>query len=169
MRAFALLVALLIAPHALGAEAAAVSVEGLARASDSVVRGRVTKIAATLSADRRRVYSLVDVAVAARWRGVSARSVQVIVPGGVAGGIAQRVDGAPSFSQGEEVVLFLNRAEAGAYRVNGLAQGKFALEGPTAAPDLSHTTFIAQRIAAGERRAEAMSTAELERRVRSVP
>ncbi|BDG09234.1 hypothetical protein [Anaeromyxobacter paludicola] len=169
MRPLALAAVLLMAAPALATEAVAVSVEGLARASDAVVRGRVTRLGATLSPDRRRVYTIVDLAVTARWRGKPAGSLQVIVPGGTVGDLTQRVDGAPELAKGEDVVLFLDRAEAGAYRVNGLAQGKFAVKGQTASPDLSHTNFITQRIAAGERRAEAMSTAELERRVRSVP
>ena len=52
------------------------------------------------------------------------------------GGIGQRVDGAPAFAGGEEVVVFLNRAEAGGYRVAGLAQGKFSVAGMNATPDL---------------------------------
>ena len=163
------LAALLVASPALGAEAAAVSVEGLARASDAVVRGQVRKITATLSPDGRRVFTLVDVDVATTWRGKSLGALRVIVPGGEAGGIGQRVDGAPAFGEGEEVVVFLHRAEAGGYRVAGLAQGKFSVAGMNAAPDLSRMRMVAEQVKPGERRAEGMSVAELERRVRSVP
>jgi hypothetical protein len=41
--------------------------------------------------------------------------------------------------------------------------------GLSASPDLTHTRFIAEAVQAGERRAEGMSVAELEQRVRSVP
>jgi len=169
MKRSLLLAALLVASPALGAEAAAVSVEGLARASDTVVRGQVRKITPTLSADGRRVFTLVDVEVAATWRGGSLVTVRVIVPGGEAGGIGQRVEGAPSFGEGEDVVVFLHRAEAGGFRVAGLAQGKFSVAGLNAAPDLSHTRFVASLVQPGERRVEGMSVGELERRVRSVP
>jgi len=169
MRNLILLAALLGAAPALGAEAVALSVEGLARSSDAVVRGQVRKTTPTLSADGRRIFTLVDVEVASTWRGQAAATVRVIVPGGIMGAIGQRVDGAPSFAEGEEVVVFLNRAEAGGHRVAGLAQGKFSVAGTSAAPDLTHTRFVDRQVKAGERAAEPMPVAELERRVRSVP
>ena len=161
--------ALLAATPALGAEAVALSVEALARASDAVVRGQVKKLAVTTSPDGLRIFTLADVEVAATWRGGAARTVQVIVPGGVLGRIGQRVDGVPAFAEGEEVVVFLTQAEVGGYRVAGLAQGKFSVAGVSAAPDTSHLRISTRQVAAGERPAEAMPLAELERRVRSVP
>jgi hypothetical protein len=169
MRIPVLLASLLLAMPALGAEAAAVSVEGLARASDTVVRGQVRKITPTLSQDGKRIYTLVDLDVSSTWRGQRLASAQVIVPGGIVGGIGQRVEGVPGFAGGEEVVVFLQQAEAGGYRVAGLAQGKFSVAGLNASPDLSHVRFVSQAVPAGERRAEGMSVAELEQRVRSVP
>lgn len=168
LRLGAPLALLLLAAPARGAQALSVSVEGLARASDAVVRGQVQAISSTVSEDGRRVFTLVDVVVADAWRGAPGRTVRVIVPGGVAGAIGQRVEGAPAFAEGEEVVVFLHRAEAGGWRVAGLAQGKFSVAGPAATPDLSHTRFLGRQLASGERAAEAMPVAELERRVRSV-
>ena len=101
------------------------------------------------------------------WRGTPAARVTVVVPGGVVGPIGQRVDGAPAFAKGEEVVVFLSAAEAGAFRVTGLAQGKFSVRDGAAQPDLAHVSFVPAPLRAGERRAEAMDVAELERRVRS--
>lgn len=169
MRTSLVLAALLAAAPALGAEAVALSVEGLARASDAVVRGQVKRLEATASPDGLRIYTLVDVQVAATWRGGAAGTVRVIVPGGVMGRIGQRVDGAPAFAEGEEVVVFLNAAEAGAFRVTGLAQGKFSVAGVTAAPDTRQLRISTRQVAAGERPSEAMPLADLERRVRSVP
>ena len=169
MRKSLFLAAILMASPAFGAEATALSVEGLTRASDSVVRGQVRKMTSMLSDDGRRIFTLVDVDDTSTWRGDRVASVQVIVPGGVVGGIGQRVDGAPTFAGGEEVVVFLNRAEAGGYRVAGLAQGKFSVAGMNASPELSRTHMVAERIGPGEHRAEGMSVADLERLVRSVP
>jgi len=169
MRKSLFLAALLAATPALGAEAVALSVEGLTRVSDTVVRGQVRKMTSVLSDDGRRIYTLVDVDVSSTWRGDRVASAQLIIPGGVVGGIGQRVDGAPTFGGGEEVVVFLNRAEAGGYRVAGLAQGKFSVAGMNAAPDLSRTHMVAVQMEPGERLAEGMNVAELERRVRSVP
>jgi hypothetical protein len=169
MRAILLLPALLCASPSLAAEATALSVEGLARGSHVVVRGQVLNQTVTASPDGRRLHTLVDVRVASAWRGPGVSLVRVIVPGGILGEVGQRVDGAPAFAPGEEVVLFLHRAEAGGHRVTGMAQGKFSVAGAQARPDLSHLRFAAVAVQAGERRAEAMSLAELERRVRSVP
>jgi hypothetical protein len=169
MRTLSILAALLVATPALGAEAVALSVEGLARSSDAVVRGTVRQATSALSADGRRVFTFVDVDVEETWRGQDRRTVRVIVPGGEAGGIGQLVDGAPTFAGGEDVVVFLNAAEAGGFRVAGLAQGKFRVTASRAVPDLSRTNMAASLVAEGERPAEAMSLAELEQRVRSVP
>ena len=168
MKTTLLLAALLAATPALGAEAEALSVESLARGSDAVVRGQVARLSTTTSPGGR-IYTVAEVEVSATWRGAAGRTVKVIVPGGVVGNVGQRVDGAPALAAGEEVVLFLGAAETGAYRVAGLAQGKFSVAGVSAAPDTSHLRISARQVAAGERPAEAMPVAELERRVRSVP
>jgi hypothetical protein len=169
MRKLTILAALLAASPALAAEAVALSVEGLTRSSDAVVRGTVREATSALSADGRRVFTFVDVDVEETWRGQDRRTVRVIVPGGEVGEIGQRVDGAPRFAVGEDVVVFLNGAEAGAFRVAGLAQGKFRVAAARATPDLSHTVMSASLVAEGERASESMSLAELEQRVRSVP
>ncbi|SRR6266536_1792222 len=144
------------------------SVEELARSSQAVVRGRVARVASRWSEDQRRIFTYVDLDVSSAWRGAPGSRVTIIVPGGVVGGMGQRVDGAPGFAKGEDVVAFLSEAEEGAYRVTGLAQGKFKVEGSAARPDVSHVSFVEAPLRAGERRAEAMDVAELERRVRSV-
>jgi hypothetical protein len=168
MRTLLALLMLLPAIPARATLAAPASVEELARSSQAVVRGRVARVASRWSEDQRRIFTYVDVDVASAWRGAPGPRATVIVPGGIVGGIGQRVDGAPGFAKGEEVVLFLSEAEEGAYRVTGLAQGKFKVDGGAARPDVSHIGFVERPLRAGERRAEAMDLAELERRVRSV-
>ncbi len=147
------------------AVAVPVSVEDLARGSDAVVRGRVARVTSRWIG--RRIFSFAEVDAATVWRGSSQSRVTVITPGGVVGNIGQQVDGAASFGEGEEVVLFLARAEGGAFRVAGLRQGKFLLDRGVARPDLAQTTFVAAPLKAGERRSEEMGVDELERRVRS--
>ncbi|MFL5260934.1 MAG: hypothetical protein ACJ79E_10775 [Anaeromyxobacteraceae bacterium] len=144
------------------------TVEDLARSSDAVVRGKVQSVSARWAEDQRRIFTYVEVAPTSVWRGAAPARVTVMVPGGIVGGIGQRVDGAPGFSKGEEVVVFLSGAEAGAFRVTGLAQGKFSVDGAAARPQLSKVTFAPRAgLAAGERLVEQMDVAELERRVRS--
>lgn len=167
-RALCLLAALALARPAAAALAVPASVEDLARASDAVVRGKVARVTARWTADQKRIFTFAEVETAAVWRGSAAARVSVAVPGGEVGGIGQRVDGAPRFGEGEEVVLFLGKAEAGHYRVRGLAQGKFTVVAGQATPDLAHTELVpGAALKAGERRAEGMAVDELERRVRA--
>jgi len=161
------LVVLLASGPALAALAVPASVEELARSSDAVVRGRVVKVAARWSSDGKRFSTYAEVEPSSVWRGSAPPRVTVVVPGGVVGNIGQRVDGAPAFAEGEEVVLFV--AAAGpAFRVQGLAQGKFAVVNGVARPDLSHVGFVDRpALRAGERRVEVMAVEELEQRVRA--
>jgi hypothetical protein len=169
MKVVVLLSALAAALPARASQAVAASVEDLARASPLVLRARVARVSARWSEDHRRIFTYVDLEPASAWRGSASGPVTVLVPGGEVGPVGQRVDGAPAFAPGEEVVVFLHRAEAGTHRVTGMAQGKFAVEGGVARLDVSHLTLVPARIRPGERRAEAMPLAELEARVRSVP
>ena len=169
MKRLIMLAALVLAFPALGAEALTASVEGLARASDVVAQGRVRRVTTQLSNDGARVFTHVEVDTGSVWRGTAPPKLTIIVPGGEVGRIGQRVDGAASFDPGEVVVVFLGRAEAGAYRVTGMAQGKFSVVGGTARPDLAGLRRMPAQPRPGERVAEPMSVDELERRVRSTP
>lgn len=157
---------LLAALPAAGAQAVAVSVEELARASDVVLRGSVVSATPRRSEDRRRVLTWFAVRTAATLRGSAPALVQVVVPGGVEGDLGQRMDAAPTLAVGEDVIVFLSRAGPEAFHVTGLAQGKFAVAGAAARPDLSQLTFVRTSVRPGERRAEEMPLGELERRVR---
>jgi hypothetical protein len=163
----ATLLLLALAAPARAALAVPASVEELARASEAVVRGKVASARAHWSSDGLRIFTTVEVEVAATWRGAAPARVQVRVPGGVVGDLGQRVDGMATFAEGEEVVVFLARpGAAGPYQVAGVAQGKFVVAAGQARPDLSHTAFVEAPLRPGERRAGPMDVAELERRVR---
>jgi hypothetical protein len=143
------------------------SVEALARGSDLVVRGLVERRTSRWSVDSRRIFTFVEVRPTCAWKGRATGPVTVLVPGGVVGRIGQRVDGAPAMEEGEEVVLFLKQAEASTWRVEGLAQGKFRVDGLVARPELSGTVVLpGPPPGADERLAEPMALEELERRVR---
>jgi hypothetical protein len=163
------LLVLLAAAPARAMLAVPATVEDLTRSSDAVVRGKVASVSARWSEDQRRIFTYVEVERASVWRGAAPARVTVLVPGGVVGNIGQRVDGAPGFAKGEEVVVFLSSAEVGAFRVTGLAQGKFSVQSGAARPQLTRVSFVPRAsLRAGERLAEEMDVAELERRVRSV-
>ena len=160
------LVWLLAAAHpASAATFVTTSVEELARSSDAVVRGRVLATASRVTADRRRVMTDVDIAVDAAWRGAPGSTVRVVVPGGRTPTLGMWVDAAPTFTPGEEVVVFLGRQGA-AWWVMGYAVGKFRIQGGAAAPALEAAHVLPRALPAGERAAGPMPVDELERRVR---
>jgi hypothetical protein len=167
-RAIASLLALALAGPALGSLVEASSVEDLARRSDTVVRGKVERIVYDRSADGKRIFTYAEVVPSGVWRGAAPARLTVAVSGGVVGGIGQRVIGAPTFTQGEEVVLFLSRSKWGDYRVRGLGQGKFSVVAGQARPHLEGLSLSRRSaLRAGERGAEPMAVEELERRVRA--
>jgi hypothetical protein len=158
---------LAVAVPALAAQAYAVSVEKLARVSDTVLRGQVTAARSELREDGR-IFTTYEVRTTAVLRGRAPSTARVVVPGGVVGRLGQRVDAAPELARGEDLVLFLRRSGVDGFEVTGLAQGKFTIAGASARPDLSRLTFVRTAVPSGERRAEEMTFAELERRVREV-
>lgn len=157
---------LAIAARAWAAQAIAVSVEELARSSDAVVRGKVESARPFRSADGLRIFTAYEVRARAVLRGKAPAVARVVVPGGVEGKIGQVVDAAPTFAPGEELVVFLRRSPDGAFVVSELAQGKFAVSGGVARPDLSRLAFVGSQVRAGERRVEEMPVVELEQRVK---
>jgi hypothetical protein len=159
------LVSLLTAAPAAATTFVASSVEEMARSSEAVVHGRVIATAARATGDGRIVTD-VDVAVASAWKGAPEETVRLVVPGGSLGWIALRVEGAPTFAQGEEVVVFAGR-EGRAWRVNGYALGKYRVVGGEARPAVGSARVLPRALTAGERAVGPMSLAELERRVRS--
>ncbi len=165
--ALAALGALLAAGRAAAATFAATSVEEVARTSDAVVRGRVERTAARATRDGR-IVTEVEIAVREAWKGAPDATVRVVVPGGRLPGLAMRVDAAPTFEEGDDVVVFLSRG-ARAWYVNGLALGKFRVDGADARPELAGSVVVprAAPLPAGERQVGAMPVAELERRVRA--
>lgn len=144
----------------------ATSVEEMARSSDAVVRGRVVLREARATA-AGRIVTEAEIAVASAWKGAPGKTVRVVVPGGSLGTIAMRIDAAPTFTEGEEVVLFLVR-EGSAWRVNGWALGKYRVTpGDEARPALESAEILPRALAAGERAVGPMKASELERRVRA--
>jgi len=144
---------------------AATSVEEVARTSDAVFRGRVVGTAARATRDGR-IVTEVEVAVGAAWKGAAEPTVRVVVPGGRLPRVAMRVDAAPTFAAGEEVVVFVVR-RGRAWHVNGLALGKFGVVGGEAHPSLRGAAVLPRALPAGEKQVGAMPVAELERRVKA--
>ena len=96
----------------------------MARKSTAVVRARVMASAGVLrGTDVYTIYRLEPVEV---WKAPTAGVPrEVAVPGGVAGGLRQPVDGAPSLVEGREYVFFLWTSRTGLTQLIGLSQGLF--------------------------------------------
>ncbi len=165
MRKWLLVAGLLLATPTLAAVALQQSVESLARSSDAVVRGTVQR--RTAHWEGGRIFTEVEVQVAEVWRGKAPAKVTLSVPGGEVGKIGQWVPGAPSFSDAEDVAVFLKQGDRGRYGVTGLALGKFSLAGKTAFPKLEGVLVLPAQLPARERAIEPMGAAELQSRVRS--
>ncbi len=104
------------------------SIDSLTQSSDAVVRGKVKATQSRWSADHKRIITEVTIEVAEFFKGGGSPTLVVRQPGGEIDGIGQKVSGLASFSEGEEVVLFLERVETDKYRVAGMAQGKYRVE-----------------------------------------
>jgi hypothetical protein len=165
-RPLALLLLLLSAGPAAAATFVETSVEETARSAQAVVRGRVISRASHMTADGRAIFTEIEIAVGSAWKGAPDATVRVVVPGGRVGNLAQIVDAAPTFDDGEEVVVFLARRGA-AWRVMGHALGKYRVEGGLARPSLEAAEVLPRALAAGERAVGPMSLGELEQRVRA--
>jgi hypothetical protein len=166
MRRWLAAVLVVCAAPAAAATFVATSVEEAARSSEAVVRGRVVSSASRLTRDGRGVVTEVEVAVDSAWKGAPDATVRFVVPGGRAGRIAQVVDAAATFDEGEEVVVFLGR-RGPAWRVMGHALGKYRVVGGEARSAAADAEVVPRVLAAGERAVGTMPVAELERRVRA--
>ncbi len=116
-----------------------VSIEELARGADAVVRGEVVRVDTRLVDEGRMLLTQLEVLVREDYSGAGLDSVHVLLPGGAKGELIQRVAGMPSFSRGEEVVLFLELhpgppcpSSPARYTLSSMGLGAFVIDGPLA-------------------------------------
>lgn len=93
--------------------------------SQIIVHGRVSDVRAEWTPGRRRIESVVTLQPAAFYRGTAAAAVTFRVPGGTIGRYKSVTVGAPEFSTGDEVVLFLKARGPSVPQVFGFNQGVF--------------------------------------------
>jgi hypothetical protein len=102
--------------------------------SSCIVHGTVEDVRAAWGPEKREIFTRVRLRVAEAWKcpaGVVAkRAVVVRQLGGTVEGVSMAVPGAPEFTQGEEVIVFLSpaRGEAGAYVLVALGASKITVE-----------------------------------------
>jgi hypothetical protein len=124
------LAALLAAALLLGLPAAAttmlrIDLPELSQKADTIVHGTVRRMESRWSGDRRRIVTDVEIEVTEALKGQAGSTVLLVQPGGRVGDIGQMIHGLPTFTPGEEVVVFLDRHGAAAFRVTAMAQGKY--------------------------------------------
>ena len=105
-----------------------VTVEQMTLASHTIVHGVVTASRAeTVNGNPKHIRTVVDVEVRQLLRGTrGTRHITLNLPGGRVGDWAMQIPGMPSFTAGEEVVLFLEKTKDN-WAISGLSQGKFTV------------------------------------------
>jgi hypothetical protein len=91
--------------------------------STSIVRGKVQL--AYVSQKGSVIYTHYQVQVSATFKGAPTPTLDLAVLGGVSNGVRQIFAGAPTFTNGQDYVLFLWTSKSGITQVIGLSQGLF--------------------------------------------
>jgi hypothetical protein len=104
------------------------SPQELGKESALVVQGRVTGVQSYWNETGSKIFTEARVEVAEAYKGAKPGTVRVIQLGGVVGHVKMTVAGSLAWIPGEEVLLFLEPSNEGAYQVSGFSQGKFAVE-----------------------------------------
>ncbi len=89
----------------------------------AIVCGRVVSSQAVLQ--NGSIYTHYVVQVMDRWKGSERQTEEVVLPGGVAGGLRQNFAGVPTLENGKQYVLFLWAGSSGRMQLLGLTQGLF--------------------------------------------
>jgi hypothetical protein len=97
----------------------------LAAEARAIVHGRVLVTSAEWTADRRAIETFVTLAVETTVKGSAAREVVFRVPGGQVGPYRSLMPGAPTFTEGDEIVVFLGAQGPAIPHVLGFNQGVY--------------------------------------------
>ncbi len=130
MRALRLVFVLLVlsATPAFASVVSGLSIEQMVGRADCVVQGTVLSASANWTPDHRRILTQVRVRVDEPLAGTPEKEITIVIPGGTVGELAQMVVGGPTFSVGEQTVVFLRRRSPAVYGVLELSHGKFTLQ-----------------------------------------
>jgi len=100
----------------------------LSRDASAIVRGTVLLVRAEWADGRRRVETIVTLTVNQTLKGGYGRTVSFKVPGGEIGRYRSVMVGAPTFREGEEVILFLGGEAPALPHLLGLGQGVYRVQ-----------------------------------------
>jgi hypothetical protein len=136
MNRFRLFLVVAIAALALvGAQAAfattvqKLTLQELTKKSDSIVMARVDDAVASWDAGHKEIYTYITLSVLQPVKGnKGGTTITLRELGGTVDNVISIVPGMPSFTKGEEVVVFLTQKDAAGYPwVMGLQQGKYSV------------------------------------------
>jgi len=97
----------------------------IADVSELAVQGKVSRVQSYWNADHTRIMTEARIAVDETFKGNAGSVVRVVQIGGTVGNVQMTTHGAVAWKNGQEVVLFLERAGSDTYQVAGLSLGKF--------------------------------------------
>ncbi len=105
------------------------SVDQLTANSTDIVRGTVVSQESAWNGDRTFISTTVTIEIADIYKGGLNTTTEVTVstPGGTVGDTNIWVEHAPTFSTGQEVIVFLDQSD-GTYRVTSWEMGKYSVE-----------------------------------------
>ena len=105
------------------------TLDEMARRVPLIVRGRVVRTVPAWDEQKHTIWTWTELSVTDPIKGRPGALVLVKQPGGELDGIGQAVGGAATFREGDDCVLFLERAphETDAYMVTGMAAGKILM------------------------------------------
>lgn len=97
----------------------------LAHSAQIIVRTRCTH--SETRWESQSIWTFYDFDVLETFKGPSAQTLRVRLPGGRVDHLAVKVEGVPKFASGEEAILFVEGTSAGDYCVTSWAQGTFRI------------------------------------------
>lgn len=150
------------------------SLDDLARDAGAIVRGRVLAVEGRMTADRRAIETLVTVQAEETLKGSLGASVQFVVPGGTFGRYRSIFVGAPAFSVGQRVIVFLGWQGPSYPYLIGFSQGVYRIQSDSAGvwrvtpPPIPVPSSRAVAVVRGDPARRPLALAEFEQRVRAL-
>jgi hypothetical protein len=116
------------------------SLESLVKKASSIVQGKVDRSKTFWSADRKVILTTYTIIVDETIKGTPARAIELTTIGGTMGDVTLHVAGMPTFQQGENAVVFVEKS-GNFSTVVGLAQGHFVVENAAVSNRVSELQF----------------------------
>lgn len=148
MRRWLLLSLLLLATPATATVLLPADFSTVVTGADLIVAGRVVDVRAQLADGARTIESVVTVAVQESVKGMTGSQVTFRVPNGQLGRYRRVTVGAPEFSEGDRVVVFLRGRGPDLPTLFGLSQGVYRVMGDGATAIVTPPAVLARGVGA---------------------